>query len=70
MMSIKNIPFNNIITFEVLAKSDSLADAAEKLHITSSAVSHQIAKLEEYLNIQLFYKQGRRLALTHQGQLF
>lgn len=69
-MSFRNIPFNNIVTFEVLAKSESLAEAAEKLHITSSAVSHQITKLEDYLNVQLFYKQGRRLALTYQGQLF
>lgn len=55
-------------TFHVAASSKSYSDAASKLHITHGAVSKQVKVLESYLAIPLFYKQGRNVYLTQEGQ--
>ncbi|HVI90319.1 MAG TPA: LysR family transcriptional regulator [Dongiaceae bacterium] len=43
--------------------------AAEGLNITQSAVSHQIAGLEERLGTSLFHRTARRVELTEAGGL-
>ncbi|MCG9728306.1 LysR family transcriptional regulator [Shewanella sp. Isolate13] len=55
-------------TFHVAASSSSYSDAAKKLHITHGAVSKQIKVLETHLAMPLFYKQGRNVYLTKEGQ--
>ena len=45
----------------------SLTAAAKALHITQSAVSHTIKKLEQQLGTQLWIKEGRKLVLTQAG---
>ncbi|MFA0011833.1 LysR family transcriptional regulator [Vibrio lentus] len=55
--------------FHVAAHSTSYSDAAEKLNITHGAVSKQIKVLENYLSQTLFYKQGRNVCLTKEGEL-
>jgi DNA-binding transcriptional LysR family regulator len=49
------------------ARRGHLGEAARALHVTPSAVSHGIARLEEELAVELFRKQGRKLALTGEG---
>lgn len=44
--------------------------AAEELCVTSSAVSQQIAKLENMLNVRLFIRSPRRLELTTEGRIY
>ena len=44
---------SKLITFEVAARHESFALAAEELFLTPSAVSHQINLLEKELNIKL-----------------
>lgn len=62
---------SSLKTFEVVARLGSLRAAGEALHVTQSAVSHQIRRLEETLKLQLFEKQGRGVSLTPVGeQLF
>ncbi len=44
--------------------------AAERLHLTQSAVSHQIRRLEEQVGSPLFVRTTRKLALTEDGEEF
>ncbi|WP_286300232.1 LysR family transcriptional regulator [Vibrio apostichopi] len=55
--------------FHVAAHSTSYSNAAAKLNITHGAVSKQIKVLESYLSQTLFYKQGRNVCLTTEGEL-
>ncbi|OCG18758.1 MULTISPECIES: DNA-binding transcriptional regulator DsdC [unclassified Gilliamella] len=57
-----------LYTFESVARHLSFALAAEELCISPSAVSHQINKLEEELDIKLFKRFHRRIELTHDGK--
>jgi LysR family glycine cleavage system transcriptional activator len=54
-------------TFCTAARYQSFRLAAEELHVTASAVSHQIKSLEEELNVQLFERRSRTLELTPEG---
>lgn len=45
----------------------TLNAAAEQLHLTQSALSHQIKNLEQRLGVSLWQKQGRALVLTQAG---
>lgn len=51
-----------------LKQYGSLNAAAETLHLTQSALSHQMKNLEQRLGIVLWRKQGRHLVLTQAGQ--
>jgi LysR family glycine cleavage system transcriptional activator len=55
-------------TFEAAARLGSYTRAAEELHVTHSAVSHQIRALEEQLGFALFSRQGRAVVLTPAGE--
>jgi LysR family glycine cleavage system transcriptional activator len=55
--------------FDVAAGSSSFSKAAEKLFITHGAVSKQIKTLENSLSLNLFYRQGRNVRLTREGEL-
>jgi LysR family transcriptional regulator for metE and metH len=51
-----------------LADTGSVTRAAARLHLTQSALSHQLAALEGYLEMPLFERQQRPLKLTEAGQ--
>lgn len=55
--------------FWMVAKSGSIAAAAERLHLTPQTVSSQVKALEEALGVALFELAGRRLRLTEAGQV-
>ncbi|HLL90931.1 MAG TPA: LysR family transcriptional regulator [Tepidisphaeraceae bacterium] len=55
--------------FAAVAENLSFTRAAEALFLTQSAVSHQIAGLEEALGAELFVRQPRGVALTPAGQV-
>ncbi len=54
--------------FEAAARHLSLTRAAEELHVTPAAVSHQIKVLEDDLGIRLFDRENRRLSLTTEAR--
>jgi len=54
--------------FETAARHLSFTNAALELHMTQSAVSKQVAQLEEMLNISLFYRTSQRISLTPAGK--
>lgn len=55
--------------FLAVANTGSLGEASEKLHVTISAISRQIAKLEDEVGYPLFERQPRGMALTKAGDL-
>lgn len=56
--------------FVAVAQCGQFSAAAERLGISSSQVSRQVARLEERLKTRLFYRSTRRVALTEAGQTF
>jgi LysR family glycine cleavage system transcriptional activator len=54
--------------FEAAARVESFALAADELHLTPSAISHQIRDLEEHFGRPLFLRLHRRVKLTAAGQ--
>ncbi len=56
-------------TLDALARHGSVSGAAEGLHVTTSAVSQQLSKLEREVGQQLVAKNGRGVRLTDAGQL-
>jgi LysR family glycine cleavage system transcriptional activator len=60
-------PLNGLRCFEAAARNVSFARAAEELHVTPSAVSHQIRALEGILGVALFRRERGALVLTEAG---
>ncbi|MGY4968965.1 LysR family transcriptional regulator [Streptomyces nigrescens] len=56
-------------TLSAVARHGSVSAAADGLHVTTSAVSQQIAKLERETGQQLLAKNGRGVRLTDAGRL-
>lgn len=63
-------PIRGLRSFCVAAKCLSFKQAANQLHLTPSAISHQIRQLEQQLNKQLFKRQVRAIELTTDGKQF
>ncbi len=63
------LDWDKLKTFHAAAETGSLTAAAEKLRISQSAVSRQIASLEDRLNTPLFHRHARGLTLTEQGHI-
>ena len=57
-----------LAAFESAARHQNFAHAAEELHLTASAVSHQVRKLEARLGVTLFRRHARGVILTPAGR--
>lgn len=62
------ISYSAIYTFTVVAKELSFTRAAELLHITPSAVSHQMKLLESQLGVSLFHRKSKGVYLSVAGE--
>ena len=62
------VPLNNLNTFAAAAERLSFQEAAGALHVTPSAVSHQIRNLERILGYKLFDRLDKAIRLTAQGE--
>ena len=61
--------WDKLKSFHAAAEAGSLTGAADALRLSQSAVSRQIAALEEDLGVKLFHRHARGLIPTEPGQL-
>jgi len=66
-MARSRLPLRAISVFETVARLGSFKAAADELHLTPSAVSHQIRALEEELGVGLFLRESRGVTLAPAG---
>jgi DNA-binding transcriptional LysR family regulator len=62
--------FQAFSAFARVVEHGSFAAAAQRLEISTSAVSRQVAELEAHLEVRLLNRTTRRLSLTEAGQAF
>ena len=65
-----DITFEQINAFHAVAKHLGFSSAAQKLYRTQSAVSIQVAKLEDTLGQKLFHRTTKTIELTDAGEIF
>ncbi len=63
-------PLPSLLAFEAIARRKSFALAAAELHLTPSAVSHQVARLEGFLGVKLFERSSRGVKLSPAGEAY
>jgi len=68
LTSMSRLPLNTLPAFRAVAELQNLRAAADRLHLTHSAVSQQIRGLEEQLGFELFDRRGRRVVLNTAGE--
>lgn len=56
--------------FEAAARHQNFSRAAEEIHLTHGAISHQVRALEEELGVALFVRHGKRIMITPDGEQF
>ncbi|MGX5220319.1 MULTISPECIES: LysR substrate-binding domain-containing protein [Pseudomonas] len=62
--------WEGIDEFVAVAECGQFTAAADRLSLSSSQVSRQVARLEERLQTRLFYRSTRKVTLTEAGQTF
>ncbi len=60
-------PLVNLQAFEAVARRRSFALAATELHVTASAISHQVARLEADLGVKLFERNSHAVRISAAG---
>ncbi|WP_417728396.1 LysR substrate-binding domain-containing protein [Roseovarius sp.] len=63
-----HIEFRHLKTIRAIHQAGGLARAADLLHITQSALSHQIKGLEDQAGVELFVRRSKPLRLSAAGQ--
>lgn len=64
----RNLDITTLRSFVAVADNGGVTRAAGFLHLTQSAVSMQLKRLEELLGLQLLDRSGRTIALTASGE--
>ena len=65
---IRNLDLTAVRSFVTVAETGGVTKAAGQLHLTQSAVSMQLKRLEEALGQPLLVRSGRGVRLSHQGE--
>jgi LysR family transcriptional regulator for metE and metH len=68
MMSLGSLETRDLRLVQAIAEAGGATRAAKQLHLSQSAVSHQLRGLEDRLGLELFRRDGRRLVITLAGQ--
>ena len=63
-----SLNYKHLRYFWMVAKTGSIARAAEQLHLTPHAISGQLSEFAQTLGVELFRRSGRKLELTDTGQ--
>jgi LysR family transcriptional activator of nhaA len=67
--SVAQLNYHHLRYFWMIANEGHLTRAAERLHVSQSALSIQLRQLEESLGQPLFTREGKRLLLTEAGRI-
>ncbi|WP_448955913.1 LysR family transcriptional regulator [Labrys neptuniae] len=59
----------SLLYFKAVAESLSIRDASRRLNVAASAISRQVAQLEDALGMALLNRDGHRLSLTPGGEI-
>ena len=62
-----HIEFRHLRTIKAIYENGGLAKAADQLHITQSALSHQIKGLEDQAGVELFVRRSKPMKLSAAG---
>ena len=62
-----HIEFRHLRTIKAIYEEGGLARAADRLHITQSALSHQVKGLEDQAGVELFVRRSKPLKLSAAG---
>lgn len=62
------LELRHLRSLQAIHQAGSLSKAATQLHLTQSALSHQIRTLEEYFEVGLYHRQHKPLKLTAAGE--
>ena len=62
-----HIEFRHLRTIKAIHEAGGLARAADQLHITQSALSHQIKGLEDQAGVELFIRRSKPMKLSPAG---
>jgi LysR family glycine cleavage system transcriptional activator len=65
-----NLPLASLRAFEAAARHESFVKAAAELNLTAAGVSQHVRTVENWLNVPLFVRQTRGVALTAAGREF
>ena len=63
-------PIASLQAFEAVARRRSFALAAAELHVTASAISHQMARLESQLGVRLLERSAHGVRLSAAGEQY
>ena len=63
------INYHHLYYFKTIAELNSVSKAAEKLRLGQPTLSAQLKQFENYLGVQLFDRQHKKLILNQQGKL-
>jgi DNA-binding transcriptional LysR family regulator len=63
------LDWDKLRIFHAAAEAGSFTHAAEKLHLSQSAISRQVSSLEMDIGSKLFHRHARGLILTEQGEI-
>lgn len=70
MIGVSTVDLRQISYILTIARTGNVTKAAEKIHISQSALSQAYRNLENELGLELFRKEGRNLTLTEDGVFF
>ena len=63
-----SLNFKHLRYFWMVARTGSIAKAAEQLHLTPQSISGQLSEFADTLGVELFRRVGRNLELTDTGR--
>ncbi|MEL6363108.1 MAG: LysR family transcriptional regulator, partial [Pseudomonadota bacterium] len=70
MQRSQQISLNSVRIFALVAETQSVKHAAQRLGVTAGAVSRQIRNLEQTMGVSLFVRSNNAVSLTPTGETF
>ena len=68
-MRFNKLDLNLLVALDAMLTEASISRAAEKLHMSQSAMSNALARLRDYLDDELLVQVGRRMELTPRAEV-